>query len=208
MMKRIVLAILFLFSVNILYSQTLRDSVWVERETFKVLYSEILEQPLIVEYVVKPVVKKESRNGIRFFTDSKIHTSDDEDYKNNIWDRGHMAPARHFTDSKKRLKSTFSFLNIALQHQRLNQGEWRLLEEQEAIWVDDYSELRVKITVIFSQNSERLPTGAVIPDGFLKEIYFVEKPSDKLFETGKRMCWYFPNIEPTKDWEEYETGCR
>lgn len=207
MVRRIILIIGFVLSLTVAFSQTLRDSVWVERETFRVLYSETLQQPLQVTYEVVPIKKKESRDGIKFYTDKEVVTSDDLDYKNNIWDRGHMAPARHFTDSKKRLKSTFSFLNIALQHQKLNQGEWRLLEEQESIWVSEYTKLIVTIKVVFSDNSERLESGAVIPDGFFKEIEFVELPSDKLFVVTKKLCWYFPNTEPSKGWEEYLIEC-
>ena len=207
MIRRIILIIGFVLSLTVAFSQTLRDSVWVERESFKVLYSETLEQPLMVTYVVVPIVKKESRNGIKFYTDKDIHTSDDLDYKNNIWDRGHMAPARHFTDSKRKLKSTFSFLNIALQHQKLNQGEWRLLEEQESLWSSDYENLIVTIKVIFSDKSERLETGALIPDGFYKEIKFIENPSDKSFVVTKKLCWYFPNTEPDKSWDEYKVDC-
>jgi DNA/RNA endonuclease G (NUC1) len=110
-----------------------------------------------------------------------------------------MAPAAHFTDSKENLKQTFTYLNSALQHERLNRGEWRLLEAQERVWADT-EVLEVYIRVIFSEKSQKLPSGAVVPDGFYKEIRFTK--------SGKVMCFYFPNQPPTKKWPEYQQECK
>jgi DNA/RNA endonuclease G (NUC1) len=101
----------------------------------------------------------------------------------------------HFTDSKENLKQTFTYLNSALQHEKLNRGEWRLLEAQERVWADSEI-LEIYIKVVFSNKSEKLTTGGVVPDGFYKTIYFTK--------SGKTMCFYFPNQAPTKKWNEYQ----
>jgi endonuclease G len=181
-----------------LFGQVKRDSVLVKTPIFTVMYSETLEQPLWVRYTARPIKKVADRKGLDFYTEKEYHTSDNGDYVANVWDKGHMAPAAHFTDSKENLKQTFTYLNSALQHERLNRGEWRLLEAQERVWADT-EVLEVYIRAIFSEKSQKLPSGAVVPDGFYKEIRFTK--------SGKVMCFYFPNQPPTKKWPEYQTGC-
>jgi hypothetical protein len=44
-----------------------------------------------------------------------------------------------------------------------------------------------------------IPTGATVPRGFTKHIYF---------ETSKKWeCYYFPNEKPTKKWNEHKIKC-
>ena len=71
-----------------------------------------------------------------------------------------------------------------------------LLEEAERAW-DDEQNLEVTINVIFSDSV--MANGATLPSGFEKHIRFLEDNTTK--------CFYFPNIDPTKDWEEYEVDC-
>lgn len=199
-MKKFNIVLLGLFLVSGLsFSQTKRDSVLVKTPIFTVMYSETKEQPLWVKYTARPIKKVADRKGLDFYTEEKYHTSDSKDYYKNVWDKGHMAPAAHFTDSKENLKQTFTYLNSALQHEKLNRGEWRLLEAQERVWADS-EVLEVHIKVVFSSKSEKLPTGGVVPDGFYKTIYFTK--------SGKVMCFYFPNQAPTKKWTEYQNKCK
>jgi DNA/RNA endonuclease G (NUC1) len=189
-------ALLLLLSTN-LYGQ-LRDSVLIKTSIFEVMYSETKEQPLWVKYQARPITKVADRKGMDFYTEKNYKTSDNDDYLRNVWDKGHMAPAAHFTDSKENLKQTFTYLNSALQHERLNRGEWRLLEEQERKWADT-EVLNVYIKTIFSPTSQRLPTNAVVPDGFYKRIEFTK--------SNKVECYYFPNQPPTKKWTEHKVNC-
>ena len=170
----------------------------MQTSIFKAVYSEVLEQPLWVEYTSENRPTKASRKGLDFYTVTDIHTSDAQDYANNIYDKGHMAPAATFADSPEHMKATFSYINCALQNERLNRGEWRLLEEQERTW-DDTQNLKIKIECIFSDNSVKLPTGATVPDAFKKHINFQKSNTWK--------CFRFPNIAPTAVWEQYEILC-
>ena len=52
---------------------------------------------------------------------------------------------------------------------------------------------------MFSDTSEKLPTGATIPEGFQKILYF---PS-----TGAKMCYFFTNEAPDLKWQEAEYEC-
>jgi len=190
-MKKILFILLFLIPF-ISYSQ--RDSVLVERDIFTVMYSETLQQPLWVKYQARPIKKVADRKGMDFYKEKEYITSDNGDYKGTVYDKGHMAPAAHFTDSKENLRGTFTYLNSALQRDRLNRGEWRLLEAAERKWAD-VQPLEVHIKVVFSDTPKRVEGGAAIPDGFWKTIRFTRGDSTHIY--------YFPNEVPDKKWREY-----
>jgi endonuclease G len=179
-MKKFTLIFLSLFLVNTLYSQKIKNIV---TNTFIVKYSEELEQPLYVFYNVLCPRGKESRSGLDFKKYDGVHTSNNEDYVDNIWDKGHLAPAASFNCDREILKSTFSYLNCALQHQSLNRGPWRELEEFEKNLSKIYDKVNVSVECHFSENSMVLPTGATVPDGFTKTIIWDDREE----------CFYFPN---------------
>ncbi len=186
--------IAILLFINIGFSQTRRDSVLVETSIFTVMYSEKLEQPLWVKYTAKPIIKVADRKGMDFYKEKDYITSDNNDYKGTPYDKGHMAPAAHFTDSKENLKQTFTYLNSALQRDKLNRGEWRFLEAAERKWAD-VQQLDVHIKVVFDNKPNRVSGGAAIPQGFWKTIYFTKGDSTHVY--------YFPNQVPDKKWTEY-----
>ena len=190
--------LLLLVTLTTSVQAQLRDSVLVERPQFRIMYSETLEQPLWVEYTVRDIEKGADRKGMNFYKEDSYHTSDNDDYKRNVWDKGHMAPAAHFSDTEENLRATFTYLNSALQHQTLNRVEWRLLEEQERDWAEE-GELNVFVRVDFSDSSQVLPSGATVPDGFFKLIHFVE--------TDAKKCFYFKNDAPEGEWEDQEVTC-
>ena len=197
-MKQLQLLFLALFALScsaqeISIDRILREKVKVETSIFTVLYSETLEQPIVLAYKSSNRPKNVDRASMNFYTEDDYHTSDNKDYYRNVWDKGHLAPAATFSDSMENLKQTFSYLNCALQDQYLNRGEWRLLEEQERKW-DDEQELEVVINLEFTDSI--LPTGATIPSKFIKHIKFTKSNVFK--------CYEFPNTKPTKGWEEHE----
>lgn len=192
-MKRITLFSILFFTYFAAYSQ-LRDSVLIKRDIFTVMYSETLEQPLWVKYRANPIKKVADRKGMDFYKEKEYITSDNGDYKGTPYDKGHMAPAAHFTDSKERLRETFSYLNSALQRDRLNRGEWRLLEAEERKWAD-VQPLEVHIKVEFDTQPKKVEGGASIPKGFTKTVRFTKGDSVHIY--------YFPNEVPDKKWREY-----
>lgn len=174
-------------------NENLRESVIVETEIFKVNYSEVLEQPLWVEYTVQCPLPGVDRDGLDFYEEVDVHTSDDDDYYRNEWDKGHMAPAAAFNCTREMLKKTFSYLNSALQHESLNRGVWNHLERFERNLANFY-EVSVRIEVLFEGNCEVLPSGATVPSGFRKIIRW----------DGREEVFLFPNAN-TKgtDWQDY-----
>jgi endonuclease G len=152
----------------------LRDSVYIKTNIFDIVYSEKLQQPKWIEYHVNCYDGKISRKGLDFYTCDSIKTSDFKDYENNEWDKGHLAPAADFNCDKTALKMTFTYLNCVLQHEKLNRGVWRLLEEHERELSKKYS-VNVEIRMVYSKTSKILPTGATIPDAFVKTISYGNK---------------------------------
>jgi len=155
-------------------------------EIFTVEYDQKLEQPLWVEYVVKCPNGKASRQGMDFWKPKGINTSDNDDYKNNIYDKGHLAPAAAFSCDKETLLKTFSYINSALQHEGLNRGQWSKLESFERAAANFFNvDVEVRVDVLFEGELIVLPTGATVPSGFRKSITIGNKT--RVFE--------FPNID-------------
>ena len=175
--------------------QQLRDRVEFNIDgLFQGVYSEVYEQPLEVTYTVPCPNGQASRTGMDFYTDDSIHTSDDDDYYANVWDKGHLAPAAAFSCDKETLRKTFTYLNSALQHQGLNRGQWNQLESFERDLANFFT-VKVKIEVLFEGNLQVLSAGATVPSGFRKTIEFADKI----------VTFEFPNAD-TKgtDWIDYK----
>lgn len=184
MMREFLLVILLLISHPV-YSQ-LRDSVIVKNDVFEIIYSEKLEGPIRILYDVQCTKSVFSRKGLDFYTPDSIRTSNSEDYLNNIYDKGHMAPAADFNCDSFKLRKTFSYVNCSPQNQFLNRGVWRLLEEYERTLRMKYKKVSVEIIPKYTEKSIKLETGAVVPDGYTKII-----------TSGKTiMKFYFPNSRP------------
>ena len=190
-MRFIFLTTLLLLTTSV-FGQ-LRDSVYIKTNIFDIVYSEKLQQPKWIEYHVNCYDGKISRKGLDFHTCDSIKTSDFKDYENNEWDKGHLAPAADFNCDKTTLKMTFTYLNCVLQHEKLNRGVWRLLEEHERELSKKYS-VNVEIRMVYSKTSKILPTGATIPDAFVKTISYGNKTE----------IYYFKNEIPlSTDYTKY-----
>lgn len=176
---------LLLISLSVSSQKKLRDNITVKCDIFEIVYSERLEQPKSIKYQVLCPFGKSPRAGMNFYINDSIKTSDDKDYKNNGYDKGHMAPAADFNCTKEMLYKTFSYLNCSLQNQDLNRTTWKLLEQYERDLARAYK-VFVEIRCVFSSTSIKLPTGACVPIGYYKtirynnqcEVYFFrnEKP--------------------------------
>lgn len=194
-MKKILLVLL---PILIGFSAFSQDTIRVKNQVFEVLYSQNLEQPVWIKYRSTNRPTNVNRGAMDFYTEKNIKTSDALDYKANVYDKGHGAPAATFSDNMENLKQTFSYLNCILQDQYLNRGEWRLLEEQERKW-DDTENLTVLIKIFFDKPVKRIPTNAAIPSHLQKHIYF---------EKQKRWrCFVFLNQKPKFKWEQLEMLC-
>jgi len=193
-MKKIVILFSFLIFSLVSFGQNVR----IKNNVFEVLYSQSLEQPLVIKYRSTNRPTNVNRGAMDFYKESNTKTSDADDYKANIYDKGHGAPAATFSDNMENLKQTFSYLNCIMQDQYLNRGEWRLLEEQERKW-DDTENLTILIKTFFDTPAKRVPTGAAVPSHLQKHIYFEKQKKWK--------CYVFLNEKPKFHWDELEMIC-
>ena len=180
------------------FGQKLRESIKVKTPIYEVVYNEKLEQPTWIRYTVQCPNGKASRAGMDFYTNDSIKTSDAADYVNNVYDKGHLAPAADFNCTKELLYQTFSYLNCALQNQYLNRGVWRMLEEYEReLALTD--KVTVTIEILFDKHSVKLPTGATVPSSFKKTIHLGKKKKD--------LAYIFPNKDPEHPkYSDYSIG--
>jgi DNA/RNA endonuclease G (NUC1) len=194
-MKKI-LALLLIITLSI--GVNAQDTVRVKNQVFEILYSQKLEQPVWIKYKSTNRPTNVNRGSMDFYKEPNIKTSDENDYRSNIYDKGHGAPAATFSDNMENLKQTFSYLNSILQNQYLNRGEWRLLEEQIRKW-DDAESITVIIDLIFDNPAKRVETNAAISSVLKKHIYFEKQK--------KWRCFSFPNERPLVEWEKSEIKC-
>jgi len=186
-MKKLIFLLLLL--PTLLFGQKLRESVNIKTPIYEVVYNEKLEQPTKIQYTVQCPNGEASRAGMDFYTNDSIKTSDAADYVNNVYDKGHLAPAADFNCTKEILYQTFSYLNCALQNQYLNRGVWRMLEVYERELAKT-EQVKVTVTLVFDEKSIKLPSGATVPNGFYKTI--------RLEKSKKTIKYYFPNETPAK----------
>ena len=160
----------------------------IKTDIVTVQYDHEKEQPVWVEYTVQCPTGKASRAGMDFYKDKNIHTSDNDDYKANIYDKGHLAPAASFNCDKETLYKTFTYLNSALQHEGLNRGVWKELEGFERD-LANFFEVKVRVEVKFS--NKKVPGGATIPSQFTKIISFGDQQHTFIFpnESTKGKKW-------------------
>ena len=187
-------SLLFIFPL-LLFSQIHN----IDAGIYRVVYDENLESPTEVSYTVLCPNGKASRKGMNFYKNDSIHTADNDDYKYNVWDKGHMAPAASFNCTEEMVHKTFSYLNSALQHKSLNRGEWKALEFYERSLASFDGPVDIIIVIEFDENPPRVPGGAAIPKGFYKKIK----------SKSKKFCFYFPNVKPNEEgtFDDYEVPC-
>ena len=194
-MKNLLLVLLTLTTFTSFSQKKLRDSIYIKTDIFEVVYSEVLEQPKFVKYIVKCSNGTASRTGMDFYTCDSIKTSDNKDYEKNMWDKGHMSAAADFNCDKPTLYKTFTYLNCSLQQENLNRTTWRLLEVRERELAKTHKVVVVEIRCIFGSKSIKLPSGATVPTAYRKTIKY----------NGITEVYYFKNEKPTStDFTKYK----
>lgn len=162
----------------------------IEMPAYEVCYRENYKQPFWVIYKVKPYIENNAKRKNNFRKCSSINTSTGDCYYKNIYDRGHLAPAANFKDHQDHMNLSFCFLNIALQHEKLNQKAWKDLEDHVRDLASQLNETLI-IQVIIEFGSKRLSCGAMIPDKFHKLIF-----------TSKRIYHYKFDNKPDYDYKD------
>jgi len=152
------------FSVN---SQT--DTI--RRPNHIIIYDQNKRQPVFVSYSILCKSKdiKYSRTRLDFYREKKYRTSINQDYVKNEYDKGHMMPYEAVSCDSIIARSSFSYLNCAMQHEKLNRNVWRMLELIEKR-LGEHNTIYVEIHILF-ENKNFTKSGTQIPSKFIKKIW-------------------------------------
>lgn len=124
--------------------------------------------------------------------------ADNEDYRRSGWDRGHMVPAGDMKWSSQAMLESCYFTNICPQNNKLNGGDWRILEEKCRSLTYSYSSICISCGPIVG--SGKFGTiglnKVVIPDAFFKVL--LGEKGGNIYSIG----FIFPNEDC------YETSVR
>ena len=191
-MKNILNLLIFLVGINCISAQQYPRTT-IETEIFTSIFDESYQQPVMVKYTIfcNPSSPTYERDGISFKAYPGLKASSSSDYKANVYDKGHMAPANTFACKKDWLVQTFSYANCALQHQGLNRGTWAALERFERNLAGVYDEVQVHIEIFFSDKWTTNSDPARIPSSFVKSITWTENGKEK------SISFDFPNEDTT-----------
>ena len=192
--RTIFAAICIFFSTLISAQQDELQIVEVRTDIYEITYSQTYQQPLTIKYTVicDATSTSYSRHGMGFEKVDGIKTSSSSDYVDNIWDKGHMAPANTFSCKEEWLETTFTYVNCALQHQNLNRGAWAALEGFERDLAAVYDDIEVDIMIYFSEEWTTNSDPARIPSNFIKTLSWIEDGGNH-----RSISFDFPN-ENTK----------
>lgn len=188
--RTIITTLCIFFSTLLCAQQDELGVVEVKTDIYEITYSQTYQQPLTIKYTVicDATSTSYSRHGMRFEKVDGIKTSSSSDYVDNIWDKGHMAPANTFSCKEEWLETTFTYVNCALQHQNLNRGTWAALEGFERDLAAIYNDVEVDIMIFFSEEWTTNSDPARIPSSFIKTLSWVEDGGNH-----KSISFDFPN---------------
>ncbi len=155
------------------YSQN--DQI-IHHSAFSLSYNEIHEQANWMGYTL---TDKNLAYGFEresdFLPDPlvKTGTSDDIDFQNSGFDRGHLAPAADMAWSSKSMHESFYYSNISPQWPAFNRGVWKKSEMMVRHWAMKYSKIYVVTGPVLVDGLEKIGVNRVsIPNAFYKVVLF------------------------------------
>ena len=135
-----------------------------------------------------------------FTRDNSVQNSPDyDDYRYSGYDRGHLVPAGSFKYSEHQ-RFIYSYLNCAIMHKDLNQGVWKTLENRERKLSKEH-DVKVQVTLLFSDENNTVDAGATIPSSFRKKIEYRKKGKMDFKNPTKIITeiYEFPNNDSVKN---------
>lgn len=197
-MKKIVLAIIFLFILNTVKGQ---DTVVLHHKYYTSTFIKSKHIPLLVEYTLTKEMlsctkKTKRKNNFAPDPDLPEATNIDKDYKKSGYDRGHNMSAEDNTCNKEGMNECFYFSNMFPQIHSLNGGVWKKLENQERAEAKQYG--KIKVFIGSTGELKKIGKGKVVVPEYCWKIIYIE--SQNIYE-----CYIFPNKKPKKsDYTSYK----
>lgn len=94
------------------------------------------------------------------------------DYRGSGWSRGHMCPAGDNRWDREAMSQSFLLTNMCPQNARLNNGDWKELEEKCRKWAKKYGEIFIVCgPLLYNSRHQTIGNGrVVVPEAFFKVV--------------------------------------
>ena len=133
----------------------------------------------------------EKRKNHKFLTDGHVAgCPEGSDYRKSGYTRGHMAPAMDMRWDHQAMADCFLMTNMCPQEQKLNNDDWRKLEERIHRWAKRDGRLIVFTGPIMGNNPLHIgpKNDIAVPDAFFKVIYAPQQQRAIAFIYANKPC--------------------
>jgi len=136
------------------------------------------------------------------------HCPQGGDYRGSGYTRGHMAPAMDMRWDKTTMAQCFMMTNMCPQEQKLNNDDWRRLEERVHRWAKRDGRLLVFTGPIMGRHPKTIGReGIAVPEAFFKVLYAPAQHRSIAFIYPNRPCpGSYRNYATTVAEVERQTG--
>lgn len=159
---------------------------------FSLIMHKVLKSAIYVAYNVDKASLKNIKRKDYWHYDEKIGKENqigNDIYKNNEWDRGHLARRKDICwgsleEAVLANYDSFCWANISIQHKKFNQGIWNKLENFIFDKICDHSkEKRLSVftgpingegSIKYCGKDKPLTCSTIIPIGFWKTIFYID----------------------------------
>ncbi|NJM22132.1 MAG: endonuclease [Richelia sp. SM1_7_0] len=179
---------------DVLRNPLLEDDIFAAYINYSIIMHRVRRSAIVACFNIDQNLIKDVSRKRGWDIDTRIGADfqlDNDYYRNNPWDRGHLARRASIAwgkterEAKRASDDTFYYSNASLQHENFNQDEWLALEN----WVFELDlDSNGKITVFTGPVYGDFPRtitppgreSALIPSAFFKVVCFVNKESNEL----------------------------
>jgi endonuclease G len=134
----------------------------------------------------------EVRKNYNYNKDPNIKSCPDHwEYRGSGYSRGHMAPAMDMRWDKTTMTQCFYMTNMCPQDTKLNNDDWRVLEERVHRWAKRDKRIMVYTGPIMGKNPKKIgkdKQNIAVPDAFFKVLYAPEQGRSIAFIYENRPC--------------------
>ena len=134
----------------------------------------------------------EVRKNYNYAKDSNVKNCPENwEYRGSGYSRGHMAPAMDMRWDKTSMTQCFYMTNMCPQDTKLNNDDWRVLEEKVHRWAKRDKRLMVYTGPIMGKNPKMIgkdKQNIAVPDAFFKVVYAPEQGRAIAFIYDNKPC--------------------
>ena len=134
----------------------------------------------------------ENRRNYNYAKDANVKNCPENwEYRGSGYSRGHMAPAMDMRWDKTTMTQCFYMTNMCPQDTKLNNDDWRVLEEKVHRWAKRDKRLLVYTGPIMGSSTKKIgknKQNIAVPDAFFKVVYAPDKGRAIAFIYENRPC--------------------